>query len=342
MYRDWKDNPEQNGGSKIMGLGASQARYLGLTARQSNIEFQGQQINQQRTVLANESSSYNAQLLSMNVPTAPNSSNYTKTSYTFSSNSLTCSLASGGVVYNDKTGKYTVPYTYKTTEDAAKSGSATYSKLTSTTTDPTTGQPVTTVTGYSTSSGTNLTLVDGSDKSDVSNLTLIFGSDYAKDDQGDPVSYFKYTSNGTTRYVKQSDLDEKADTATNMPFYYVQEDATVTKDGKFENCSVNWNDSGRMTSFSDSEGNEYALSTTTTTDENAYNDAMNQYEYDKAVYDQQINEINAKLDIVQQQDKTLELQLKQLDTEQAAVSTEKEAVNKVIEKNTESTFKTFA
>ena len=41
-----------------MGLSASQARLLSLTARQSNLEFEGQQINQQRTTLSNESSNY--------------------------------------------------------------------------------------------------------------------------------------------------------------------------------------------------------------------------------------------------------------------------------------------
>ncbi len=68
---------------------------------------------------------------------------------------------------------------------------------------------------------------------------------------------------------------------------------------------------------------------------------MNQYEYDKYEYDQSIQNINAKIEIIQSEDKNLELRLKQLDTEQAAIQTEMDAVQKVIEKNTESTFKTF-
>ena len=32
-----------------MGMAASQARYLGLTARKTNCEWEGQQINQART-----------------------------------------------------------------------------------------------------------------------------------------------------------------------------------------------------------------------------------------------------------------------------------------------------
>ena len=68
---------------------------------------------------------------------------------------------------------------------------------------------------------------------------------------------------------------------------------------------------------------------------------MNQYNYDKAIYDHAIEEINAKIKIIQQQDKNLELKLKQLDTEENAIQTEMDAVKKVISKNVESSFKTF-
>ena len=66
-----------------MGMAASQARFLGLTARKTNVEYEGQQINQQRTELSNESSNYYSQLTSMTVPTPPSSSDYTKVTYTF-------------------------------------------------------------------------------------------------------------------------------------------------------------------------------------------------------------------------------------------------------------------
>lgn len=58
-----------------MGLAASQARFLALTARKSNIEYQGQQINQQRTVLANKVSATTNEMLSLNPPTPPSSTN---------------------------------------------------------------------------------------------------------------------------------------------------------------------------------------------------------------------------------------------------------------------------
>ena len=46
--------------------------------------------------------------------------------------------------------------------------------------------------------------------------------------------------------------------------------------------------------------------------------------------------------MIQQQDRTLELRLKQLDTEQKALNDELEAVKKVIQTNVDATFKTFA
>ena len=57
-----------------MGLAASQARFLQLTARRSNIEYEGQQINQQRLALANESAGLYQRQLTLVVPTPPSSS----------------------------------------------------------------------------------------------------------------------------------------------------------------------------------------------------------------------------------------------------------------------------
>ena len=83
------------------------------------------------------------------------------------------------------------------------------------------------------------------------------------------------------------------------------------------------------------------LNAETVTDEAAYNDAMNQYNYNQTVYEKKLADINAKTEKIQEQDRTLELRLRQLDTEQEALQTEMEAVKKVIDKNIESTFKTF-
>ena len=68
---------------------------------------------------------------------------------------------------------------------------------------------------------------------------------------------------------------------------------------------------------------------------------MNKYYYEQALYDKKVQDINAKTEKIQTEDRTLELRLKQLDTEQNALQTEMDAVKKVISKNVESTFKTF-
>ncbi len=71
-----------------MGMAASQARFLGLTARKSNVEYQGQQINQQRTALATESSNLYHQMMSLDVPTAPVTTDYYNTVYTLDDSAI--------------------------------------------------------------------------------------------------------------------------------------------------------------------------------------------------------------------------------------------------------------
>ena len=91
-----------------MGMAASQARFLGLTARKTNVEYEGQQINQQRTTLSNQSANYYNQLLGMSVPVPPSVEDYTKTVYSFTdgalSNNITSLIAQGD-------GNYMISYT---------------------------------------------------------------------------------------------------------------------------------------------------------------------------------------------------------------------------------------
>jgi len=77
-------------------------------------------------------------------------------------------------------------------------------------------------------------------------------------------------------------------------------------------------------------------------DDTAYQTAYAVYETNKATYDAQIANYNARSSVIQEEDRTLELLLKQLDSEQEALQTEMESVKKVIDKNIDSTFKTFA
>src|SRR5574344_1510241 len=66
-----------------MGMAASQARYLGLSARKTNIEYEGQQLNQARTALSNQSANLFNHMLTMSVPTAPSTTDYTTVQYSY-------------------------------------------------------------------------------------------------------------------------------------------------------------------------------------------------------------------------------------------------------------------
>ena len=86
----------------------------------------------------------------------------------------------------------------------------------------------------------------------------------------------------------------------------------------------------------------YNLIYTRVKDDDAYDQAMMDYEYRKQQYEKAVSDINAETAIIQQQDKTLELRLRSLDTEQEALQQELDAVTKVINGNIEKTFNTFS
>lgn len=323
-----------------MGMSASQLRYCLISGKKTDVEFEGQQINQQRTTLATETSAYNAQLLDLKVPTAPSADSYTKTNYTFDMNGNNYSIK--GVTYVPANGTYTINTTNTIVGAAAETGLALYS-----------GTEPNYTTGSSPSTQTNLSLINlaatGTEaETDATNMRLIFGNNYATaldpqgPDAGSLETYYKYSSNGTIRYIKGSDLEQYANTNTQGLYSYVNEAATISQSSTFTNTTVAWDETGRMTSFKDSNGTTHSLTASSITNEAAYNDAMNQYAYDKQIYDQKNNEINAKISMVQMQDKKLELKLQNLDTQQQALSTEMESVKKVIDKNIESSFKAFA
>ena len=166
---------------------------------------------------------------------------------------------------------------------------------------------------------------------------------------GSGIYSFEY--NGHTRYTTYKDLVNSLTTYDeygkpienqNKLKYY---DATYinTKIKNSSNALLETDGSGRFKSLKLEDSSVvYDLNVESVTDEDAYNNAMNKYYHDVQVYEKKIADINAKTEIIQKEDRTLELRLKQLDTEQNALQTEMEAVKKVISKNIEMTFKTFA
>jgi len=166
---------------------------------------------------------------------------------------------------------------------------------------------------------------------------------------GSGIYTFEY--NGHTRYTTYKDLvnslnsyDEYGKPIENqnkLKYYDATYVNTKVKDTNY--ALLETDGSGRFTSVKlENDSVAYALNVESVTDEDAYQNAMNQYYHDVREYEKKIADINAKTEVIQKEDRTLELRLKQLDTEQNALQTEMEAVKKVISKNIEMTFKTFA
>lgn len=349
-----------------MGMAASQARFLGLTARKTNVEYEGQQINQQRTALSNQSASYYTNLLGMNVPQPPSVQDYTKTIYSYSDGALSNQLTSL-IAHAD--GSYTVSY-LRNYMDTDAIVSAVPSRIIRTgEAEDALGEA-----GYSVGGKTLYVLGEGdaTDRNarddeywrqlsedqraallaDESHYLEKLNKNYSQ--TGEDTWYVRYTKNTSTgayvpTFYNKSVLDGATydETSTSVSYIgaYTKGAAQVSEEIKGVKAFMEQDATGRYINITleDTQGNltTYALETSTVTDDVAYKDAMSQYEYDKAQYDKDIQEINAKIEVIQCEDKDLEIRLKQLDTEQDAITNEMDAVTKVIEKNVESSFKTF-
>lgn len=421
-----------------MGMAASQARFLGLTARKSNVEYQGQQINQQRTALANESSNLLNQMMALDVPTPPveaeyyntvytleNSTasygasdytigNYTKTyvnenEYIITLNNVIDKMASNG--NNFKVGKvslpsgtiYSIPLTYTDTNysdliltyDSANHYAYTgdnaslnvnekqiYSVASDTLDGFTTCYPnadlgVTKTPNYYQKKNDDGTYTyvtaetyntyDEETKKEYSPVTkagkiTIDGKEIKVDnsnmytvDDSNANYYFYQDSKKVNHFITADELNAILEVAgqdsndvkiSDSYAYTFHQNSTTQVKGILEKTS-----SGRLSSikiYEDDEypsnisGKEFSLSASRQKDEEALNDAYNEYEYRKNVYDKTISDLNNKTEIIQKEDKNLELKLKQLDTEQSALKTEIDSVSKVIDDNVEKTFNTFA
>jgi len=161
---------------------------------------------------------------------------------------------------------------------------------------------------------------------------------------------YSFKMGGTTYYTTEKDLQASVGTSIVDNDIDVQQKKlnyynAIYQDTKVETTQkalLQTDGKGRFNSMKlEDDSVVYALNVEETTDEAAYNDAMNQYYYQNAIYEQTISEINAKTEIIHAQDRTLELRLQQLATEQSALQNEMEAVKKVVDKHVEQGFKTF-
>lgn len=340
-----------------MGMAASQARFLGLTARKTNVEYEGQQVNQQRTALANQSAGLFNEMLTLTVPTPPLANNYSRTEYVFTNQATSEEISISSILKNPKEEGELQTYTLDgkvprndyacSVLNLKHNGSGTTGyNIKASGTDPV---------KYSISMGSrNYVELTGPSKNaaltDKFNAAEGAPGDCEKDDE-----YYRFVDSqtGVAYYINatKSGFDPSlgdaampdtlqiysAESYTHKESFHV-DDAVLTQatDG-----------TGRYTSimFTDPETGDKmtcALTLKTVQDDDAFNEAMEEYNAQKAIYDKRIADIDAKTTVIQQQDRTLELHLDQLDTEQQAIQTEMEAVKKVIDKNIDETFKTFA
>ena len=477
-----------------MGMAASQARFLGLTARKSNVEYQGQQVNQQRTSLANESANLYQQMMDLTVPTPPSQSDYYRTSYVLDK--------SGNDYYNsdfeitnlsktyEHSGEYLVTLSTKVGVYQATTTSYVLSRssVVSTTTKPedeivdtenpegadgaddaegtngangaegsnntennenpegangaedntnsenpapengeqapTTGenQPAqnnadvdtnnddttvnnnndaTTGENGNTPADNNDVVVDNNngaatdnntdaqqsydkyeiklnDKTSSRTMTLTYDEAQQNADATDAIqnyqiysigknpedlngysicakeqadiAYFYRNEDGTNVFLTQEQLDNLLEGNAESTYYFgttyeYDREKTLQVKAYLESA-----DNGRYTAISiennpeyeyDLAGKTFSLSTVQEFDEAGYEDAMNDYEYNKALYEKSISDINSQTEQIQAKDQQLELRLQQLNTEQDAIKTEMEAVSKVIQDNVEKTFNVF-
>ena len=372
-----------------MGMAASQARFLALTARKSNVEYQGQQINQQRTQLANQSSNLYTQMMDLTVPTPPSSSDFYTTTYTLD----------GSQEY-EATGDYRITNAYKTYNAAneykvtlaydketrqAKHDNYTLShNQTEYKENGGTGENKGLYTMYLnsiTGSGnvtTKLYYDEGAHTAVNESGTLNVAKNYIYevdsetgatgfdewyssldnsekfDEDGNQLQCYFYRDNqGIDHFITNAAFSKLTDTTldTTEPiiigstYTYTKEYTTdvlatmeTSSAGRYSAINV-YSDDSYSTTLS---GATFSITATQTKDDEAYNDAYNDYLYNYQVYQQRLSEINAQTEVLQNKDQQLELRLQQLDTEQNAISTEMDSVTKVIEDNVEKTFKVFA
>lgn len=351
-----------------MGMSASQARFLGLTARKADNEFEAQQICQQRANLAGEmdmvATAYsnamsNKQLIFRYVD--PSSSKATLTRLTYETITSTDIAEGLSMRIADAMGNVIVPNAfdpdamrttaYQTYQTALNNNCY---ELTTTTDGNTTKKLLDGVNFLST-----YFLADKKDYKDTTNKIL--------DADNDPIDISKLQND--IQYMNAAE------------FY----DYWNEKGYKFENNSLegaNGVDSRLFTEDDDSAKQTYKTTTekinemenyhyTTDinclnpdyleeklrsgewtlqkvdTDTNRWEDTsyLNQVSIEDAMYTQDDSAAGAvyeeKTAFYKHQDQIMELRIKQLETEHNAIQTEMDSVKKVIEKNVESSFKTF-
>ena len=400
-----------------MGMSATQARYLSLIAQQSNLEYQGQQINQERSVLSQQVSELYNSLLNLQVPTPPSTTEFTKVEYQGSMGATNFRIPISNIKPG-KDGKYCV-----TLEETSYGDSLSLNKGHSMVSEGVVeinARPATVADLNTTGVNLDRTFVLNADgtvrplekdeyetkdgKTTIKDATLnvvvvdaeapdtypIQGTDEGKRIAGSkcytiegartagliteeeyagfikaiensfpetgknaykPEDFYTFEdSNGNWHFALKEDVDSKD--GTTLTYDYIP-NGKFTEYTTSDECQLTFEaGSGRITAiqipnYDKTTGEilsytEVALEAVTVTDELAYDEAANQFKYEQYEYDRQQQEINAKTEVIQQQDRNLELKLQRLDTQRQQITTEIDALEKVLKENIESSYKTFS
>lgn len=349
-----------------MGMSASQARYLGLTARRNNNEFQAQQINHQRLNLAQKTEDINKiysdkmsnTTLQFTAIDSSNENSKFKTTLTYSIITSSDPLNGLNMRVVDKNGNVVVPSLEQTYDKK-------YNKIYE---DYETEKVRTCFTNTNSEGKSILFTGQNFMSTYLSGLDDSINSVIA-DRNGDPISnenfkritqnmsaadFYDYWQENQLQYTNTDPTKQFDPTKTvdNSETAALDRDTALAeiegeKYNKFfvdEKC----NDADYLEEKL--RNGEWLLQKVSIEDQNngQWVDTMWQAHssiidaYDTADDAAAQAEYEVALSRVQKEDKQLELELKQLDTEHNALQTEIDSVKKVIEKNVEGSFKTFA
>ena len=289
-----------------MGLAASQARLLELTVRNHNLVYQGQQIEQQRLVLAQtvqEATEKYTKAMNNTIMQATVNGETQPLTYDLITNQDPCSGLCMRLV--DNNGNVVIPgesiEVQKTSTDAdSKSIAARFS---------------------SASEFVNTYMKDLSDdkKIELSSYSLTdiytyYNNQYEGKDQDVTIIHRTKSTSDIVNNNEKVLYDNNVYDSEYLHQMLVSGEFKLQKakaDGTFED--IVWQGSNCISEVLDKSDDAAA--------EAEYQAAMTQF---------------------QNQDKIYEMELKRLETEQNAVHTEKESVRRIIDKNIEDSFKTFA
>lgn len=303
-----------------MGMSASQARFLGLTARKSNVEYQAQQINFERLRIAEQmtqaSTAYNdkisnhkmvysfnngegLQTVDVTYQNYKNYMNQQLEGITNSHNKMYLVSSSGNkIVVASKEERDAMIEAGKTRYDVSviESAKAQYAAAEK--------------------AGTLDDLDSGTKEWATKDLSS-YAYEKGTDQDGNERIYLVESEFSEKDFIVAEDLDsvDNFQSAIQNGVYYFATRVKNPDSGEYEFKTQDWNtiEGGAV-----SEAYDKA------------DDAEAEAEYDKT---------QDRLELI---DKKLELQLDKLNTERDAIETEMESVKKVIEDNVESTFKVFS